>query len=99
MCCRMLCDRSTRCREAWGRVFDLVALGQNDLIVDAGLVEQLEHGLVRRLEPVTRVDEEVNPREVCASFEEGMDQRGPCLDLGLGGRRITVARHVHHGEM
>src|SRR6202048_536344 len=99
MGCRMLSERSTHCGEAWGGVFDVVALGQNTLIVDAGLVEKFEHGLVRRLEPMTRVNEEVNPREIRATFEEGVDQRGPCLDLGLGRRGVTIARHVHHGEM
>ena len=67
MGCRMLCDRSTHCGKAWGGVFDVVALGQNDLIVDAGLVEEFEHGFVRSLEPMTRVNEEVNPREIRAS--------------------------------
>ncbi len=37
--------------------------------------------------------------EIGASLEEGMDQRGPGLDLGLRSGRIAVARHVDQREL
>src|SRR6516225_7744309 len=76
-----------------------LGFGQHDLVVDRGLVQALEHVGVDRLEAVASVEEEVGAREIGASLEKGMDQRGPGLDLRLRGGRITVARHVDQREL
>ena len=45
------------------------------------------------------VDQQIDAREIGAALQEGVDQRGPGLDLGLGGGRIAVARHVDQHEL
>src|SRR6516225_8450117 len=75
-----------------------IGFGQHDLVVDRGLVQALEYVGVDRLEAVASVEEEVGAREIGASLEKGMDQRGPGLDLRLRGGRITVARQVDQRE-
>src|SRR5262245_48752895 len=40
------------------RRLDAVGLGQHDLVVDRGLVQERKHLVVRRLEPVAGIDEE-----------------------------------------
>src|SRR6266568_8671196 len=77
----------------------LVGFGQHNLVVDRGLVQGVEHVGVDRLEAVAGVDQEVGAREIGASQEKGMDQRGPSLDLRLRGGRITVTRHVDEREL
>src|SRR6516225_8547677 len=76
-----------------------VGFGQHDLVVDRDLVQALEHVGVDRLEAVAGVDQEVGAREIGASLQEGMDQRGPGLDLRLRSGRIAVARHVDQREL
>src|SRR5262245_9244855 len=76
-----------------------VGFGQHDLVVDRGLVQGLEHVGVDRLEAMAGVNEEVGAREIGASQEKGMDQRGPRPDLRLRGRRVTVTRHVDEREL
>src|SRR6516225_10421392 len=81
------------------RILGRIGFGQHDLVVDRGLVQALEYVGVDRLEAVASVEEEVGAREIGASLEKGMDQRGPGLDLRLRGGRITVARQVDQREL
>src|SRR4029077_13217229 len=51
---------------------DAVGLGQHNLVVDRGLVQERKHLVVRRLEPVAGIDEQVDARETGPPPEEGV---------------------------
>ncbi len=77
----------------------LVGLGQHELVVHRRLVERPQHGVVHRLEAVPGIHQQIDARQVGAAGEEGMDQLGPGLHLGLGGGGVAVARHVDQCEL
>ena len=97
---RALGERGLGLGDALGKLGRLhgVALGQHDLMADGHLAERVEHRLVGLLEAVAGVDQHVDAGEVGAAAQVGVDHLGPGRDLGLGGRGIAVARHVHHVE-
>ena len=55
----------------------LIDLGEHDLMAHRGLAEHVEGGLVGVLEPMARVDQDVDAGEVGAAAEVRVDQVGP----------------------
>src|SRR5579863_50902 len=73
---------------------DLVAFGEDDFVADGGLAQRIEDRLVDGLQPMARIDQEVNARQRSASMQKIRDQTRPGGDLALGRGGVTVTRHV-----
>ncbi len=74
--------------------FDLVDLGEDRLVRDGGLVEQLHQRSVGLLDAVARIDQQQGAPQARPAAQIAVYQRGPALDVALRDFGEAIARQV-----
>ena len=75
-----------------------VGLGQHDLRTDRRGIEVRQQVDIGFTKAAPRIDQNIDPAKVGTPPEIRMNERRPCRNLGLGGRRVAVTGHIdeHH---